>query len=667
MKPTDWPQGSVLPVGAKPQADGSCEFVVWAPNNKSVKLRLLAEGTQRAWAGDERASLAGDLSKDSAGKVRSDPGSRTIEMERNEFGYFRADVVNVSAGARYVYQLGTGEKSEGGPERPDPASRFQPDGVHGSSQVINLSDFAWTDGNWRAALLAQSIFYELHIGTFTRAGTLDAATEELPKLADLGITTIELMPLGQFPGTRNWGYDGVYPYAVQNSYGGPRALQRFVNAAHRQGLAVALDVVYNHLGPEGNYLGEFGPYFTNKYSTPWGQAINFDGSQSEPVRRFFIDNAIHWIEDYHIDLLRLDAIHGIFDFGAVHFLAELQMRVSDAAKRLGRDLTLVAESDLNDVRVLLSGERGGYGLQAQWSDDFHHSLHALLTKETQGYYEDFGRVADLGTVLRDGWLYQGQYSAFRKRRHGNSPRGIVRSSFVVCAQNHDQVGNRPLGERLSQLASFEAQKLAVGVLLLSPFVPLLFMGEEYGETAPFLYFTEHGDPDLVEAVRKGRRAEFEEFAWREEVPDPQDAGTFEKTKLRGAQLEHQQTLRRLSQKLMTFRRQNELGANADWQITEDETWKILRLTRTRNGVTTAILFNFSDQLVEEQACEMALGAEGSAGSVAEVPWTVEICSSDRAWLGSGVTTFGDARGRGEVNLAPMSFIVLQQAKGGEAP
>jgi maltooligosyltrehalose trehalohydrolase len=664
VKPVGWPQGSVLTVGAKPRAHGRCEFVVWAPNHKSVKLRLVAEHIQRPWAGDLRDNSAGDLPKDSAVEVRSDQGGRTIEMERNEFGYFRAEVVNVPAAARYMYQLGTGEKSEGGTERPDPASRFQPDGVHGASQVIDLSDFAWADGNWKAPLLEQSIFYELHIGTFTQAGTLDTAKEELPKLADLGITTIELMPLAQFPGTRNWGYDGVYPYAVQNSYGGPRALQRFVNAAHGLGLAVALDVVYNHLGPEGNYLGQFGPYFTNKYTTPWGQAINFDGAHSEPVRRFFIENAIHWIENYHIDVLRLDAIHGIFDFGAVHYLAELQMRVSDTAKRLGRDLTLVAESDLNDVRVLLSDERGGYGLRAQWSDDFHHSLHALLTKETRGYYGDFGRVADLGIVLRDGWLYQGQYSAFRKRRHGNSPRGTVRSSFVVCAQNHDQVGNRALGERLSRLVSFEAQKLAAGVLLLSPFVPLLFMGEEHGEMAPFLYFAEHADPDLVEAVRKGRRAEFEEFGWQEEVPDPQDTRTFEKAKLRGAETEHQKTLRRLYQKLMTFRRQNELGANADWQITEDEKRKILRLTRTRNGVTTAILLNFGDELAEERACGMARGA---GGSVAEAPWTVEICSSDRAWLGTGVTTVGDAKRPGEVKLAPMSFIVLQQGNVGETP
>jgi maltooligosyltrehalose trehalohydrolase len=653
----------VLPVGAKPRAHDRCEFVVWAPNHKSVKLRLLAEGIQRPWEGDQRGDSAGDLSKDPAGKVRSDAGDRTIEMERNKFGYFRAEVVNVPAGARYVYQLGAGEKNEGGAERPDPASRFQPDGVHGPSQVIDLSDFAWTDGKWKAPSLAQSIFYEVHIGALTQAGTLDAAIEELPKLADLGITTIELMPLGQFPGTRNWGYDGVYPYAVQNSYGGPRALQRFVNAAHGHGLAVALDVVYNHLGPEGNYLGQFGPYFTNKYTTPWGRAINFDGAQSEPVRRFFIDNAIHWIEDYHIDVLRLDAIHGIFDFGAVHYLAELQMRVSDAAKRLGRDLTLVAESDLNDVRLLLGVERGGYGLRAQWSDDFHHSLHALLTKETRGYYGDFGRVTDLGIVLRDGWLYQGQYSASRKRRHGNSPRGIARSSFVVCVQNHDQVGNRALGERLSQLVSFEAQKLAAGLLLLSPFVPLLFMGEEYGETAPFLYFTDHADPDLVEAVRKGRRAEFEEFGWQEEVPDPQDAGTFEKAKLRGPETEQQKTLRRLYQKLMTFRRQNELGANADWQITEDEKRKILRLTRTRNGVTTAIFLNFGNELAEERAWGRTRDAGGPG---AEVPWTVEICSSDRAWLGSSITT-SYAKRSGEVTLAPMSFIVLQQTNVGETP
>jgi maltooligosyltrehalose trehalohydrolase len=646
VKSVAWPQGTTQAVGAKPHTCGTCEFVVWAPNHNSVKLCLFADGAQRP----STSRLPTETAQNGAAWE-----GRTVEMHRNEFGYFRSEVANVSADARYIYQLGP---DKNGALLPDPASRFQPDGVHGASQVVNLSDFTWTDGNWKAPSLEQSVFYELHVGTFKQEGTLDAAAEELPKLAELGVTTIELMPVAQFPGTRNWGYDGVYPYAVQNSYGGPQALQRFVNAAHRRGLAVALDVVYNHLGPEGNYLGWFGPYFTQKYTTPWGQAINFDGAHSEPVRRFFIDNAIQWIEDYHIDVLRLDAIHGIFDFSAVHFLAELQTHISRAAKRLGRPVTLVAESDLNDARVLLRGERGGYGIRAQWSDDFHHSLHTLLTKEKQGYYDDFGQVADLGDVLRDGWLYQGQYSAFRKRQHGNSPHGIARSSFVVCAQNHDQVGNRALGERLSQLVSFEAQKLAAGVVLLSPFVPLLFMGEEYGETSPFLYFTDHGVRELVEAVRKGRRAEFEEFGWVQEVPDPQDPETFEKSRLRGSNTEQQWILRKLYQQLMAFRREHELGKDVDWQIMADEARKILQLSRERDGERLTIVFNFSEESVEARPAGITKGNDDSAG---EETWSVEICSCDPAWLGPGRFD-EETKRRSQMKLAPLSFMVLQKGK-----
>src|SRR6202049_2634665 len=302
------------------------------------------------------------------------------------------------------------------------------------------------------------------------------------------------MPVAQFPGGRSWGDDGVQPFAPQNTYGGPRGLQKFVDAAHRHGLAVALDVVYNHLGPEGNYFNEYGPYFTDKYQTPWGRAINFDAPDSDPVRRFFIENALHWLEKYHIDALRLDAVHGIFDFGASHFLADLQQAANSLEAHLHRKLHLIAESDLNDSRILHSPAEGGYDLQSQWSDDFHHSLHSVLTGERAGYYSDVGDLQQLAATMRNGWFYAGQYSSFRRRRHGNSPSGLTRSKFVVCNQNHDQGGNRARGERLSQLVDYEALKLAAGATLLAPFVPLLFMGEEYGETAPFRYFTSHGDP-----------------------------------------------------------------------------------------------------------------------------------------------------------------------------
>jgi maltooligosyltrehalose trehalohydrolase len=633
-----------MPVGAAQRADGSCEFAVWAPRQKSVKLHLF--GSPRETETDSPAN-SGDRSNE-----------RYIEMEQNNFGYFRATVENIAPDCRYMYQLNQPENGRlNGMERPDPASRFQPEGVHRASEMVDLGNFSWTDHGWKAPALEQSIFYEVHIGTYTPTGTLDALAEQLPKLADLGVTTIELMPVAQFPGARNWGYDGVYPYAVQNTYGGPRALQRFVNAAHAHGLAMALDVVYNHLGPEGNYLSEFGPYFTEKYKTPWGQAINFDGAQSDPVRKFFIDSAINWFENYHIDVLRLDAIHGIFDSSAVHFLAELQERVDDAGTRLGRELILVAESDLNDAKVLFPRERGGYGMKAQWSDDFHHSLHTLLTKENKGYYADFRDAKDLAVVLRDGWLYQGQYSTFRRRRHGNSARGIPRSRFVVCSQNHDQVGNRARGDRLSQLVNFEAQKLAAGVTLLSPFVPLLFMGEEYGETSPFLYFCEHGDEDLIEAVRRGRHAEFVEFGWQNEVPDPQDPATFRNSKLRS--LDHKEphhTLRRLYQMLVRFRQDNEFGASADWLVIEDDKRKIVKLIRTRNGKTIAIIFNFGGEVLDGMPKEVSeLGLQSVPG-----PWAVALCSSDPKWLGPGAPSRDEACGQDSIRLSPQSFLVLQR-------
>jgi maltooligosyltrehalose trehalohydrolase len=633
-----------MPVGVEQRADGSYEFAVWAPRHESVKLHLFGS----AW----RAAV------DAPANSADYSNERYIKMERNNFGYFRATVENIFPDCRYMYQLNGPENGRlNGTERPDPASRSQPEGVHRASQVVDLRSFSWTDRDWKAPALEKSVFYEVHIGTYTPAGTLDALAEQLAKVADLGVTTVALMPVAQFPGARNWGYDGVYPYAVQNTYGGPRALQRFVNAAHAHGLAVALDVVYNHLGPEGNYLSEFGPYFTEKYKTPWGPAINFDGAQSEPVRRFFIDNAIDWFENYHIDALRLDAIHAIFDFSAVHFLAELQERVHEAGKSLGRELILVAESDLNDAKVLLPRERGGYGMKAQWSDDFHHSLHTLLTKENRGYYADFGDVKDLAVVLRDGWLYRGQYSTFRRRRHGNSARGIARSGFVVCSQNHDQVGNRARGERLSQLVNFEAQKLAAGVTLLSPFVPLLFMGEEYGETSPFLYFSEHEDESLIEAVRRGRQAEFVEFGWQNEVPDPQDAATFKNSKLRGLDYkEPHHTLRRFYQMLLRFRQDNQFGASADWLVIADDKRKMVKLIRTRNSKTIAIIFNFAGEALDGMPKEvLELDSQSVPG-----PWAVAFCSSDAKWLGPGATSGDDAGGQDSITLSPQSFLVLQR-------
>ena len=452
---------------------------------------------------------------------------RLIPLVPQGRGYFETVVPQVRPGDRYLYRL------DDRIERPDPASQYQPEGVHAASAVVDQAAFQWTDRGWRGLPLEDLIIYELHTGTLTQAGTFEAVIPLLDYLKnDVGITAIELMPVAQFPGGRNWGYDGVYPFAPQASYGGPQGLKTLVNTCHARGLAVVLDVVYNHLGPEGNYLGEFGPYFTDHYRTPWGSAINYDGPDSDGVRHYVVSNALYWVTEYHIDGLRLDAIHGIYDFSARHILDEIGAAVHEQAAKLGRRILEIAESSLNDVRIIAPRDQGGYGLDAQWNDDFHHALRTSLVSERAGYYEDFHGLPDLATALQDGFVYSGQYSPFRRRRHGNSSRGRCPAQFVVFAQNHDQIGNRALGDRLSTLAPFEALKVAAASVLLSPSVPLLFMGEEYGETAPFQYFIEHGDPHLIEAVRRGRQEEFASFGWREELPDPQDPTTFERSRVR---------------------------------------------------------------------------------------------------------------------------------------
>lgn len=455
--------------------------------------------------------------------IRNGP---TRSLQITSQGYWEGETDQTPPGTLYKFRINDSE------EFPDPASRSQPEGVHSWSRIISHDCFTWEDKNWKGLDLSQMIIYELHVGTFTSEGTFEAVINKMDHLIDLGVNTIEIMPVSQFPGDRNWGYDGVYPFAAQHSYGGPEGLKKLINACHNNNIAVILDAVYNHMGPEGNYLSQFGPYFTDKYHTPWGSALNFDDKYSDEVRNFFLENVIMWFEEFHFDGLRLDAIHEIIDKSSVHFLKEMRLSVDDLESQTGRKYILIAESDLNDTKIVDPYEKGGFGLEGQWVDDFHHSLHTLLTGENEGYYGDYGKIEHLAKAFRQGFVYDGKYSEFRKRKVGNSPEHLAATKFVVCIQNHDQVGNRMLGERLSSLVDFEKLKLAAGVLLVSPFIPMLFMGEEFAEDHPFQYFVSHNDKDLVKAVQEGRKKEFEYFNHREgEFPDPQSKGTFEASRL----------------------------------------------------------------------------------------------------------------------------------------
>jgi maltooligosyltrehalose trehalohydrolase len=426
---------------------------------------------------------------------------------------------------------------DGGPPLPDPRSAWQPQGVHGPSFVVDESELkAITSSQFRPAPLRNAVIYELHIGTFTPEGTYAGAAVKLPYLASLGITHLELMPLASFPGAHGWGYDGVYLYAPQPSYGTPLELARFIAECHAQGLAVLLDVVYNHLGPDGNYLGQFAPYFTERVKTTWGDAVNYDGPDSDGVRQFVTDNARRWLDVYGFDGLRLDAVHAIYGFEAVHVLEELAGSLQAWAAAAGRSIVLIAESDLNDPRLVQSAARGGYGLDAHWADDFHHALHRVVTDEASGYYTDFNGIEDLAIALRDGYVYQGQYSVHRRRRHGRTPLAVRPDQLIVSAQNHDQIGNRAQGERLSMLLKPVQLKAVAALTILSPYVPLLFQGEEWGASTPFLYFTDHQDKELGALVAAGRRKEFASFGWQSAVCDPQDPATFASSRLNWGEL-----------------------------------------------------------------------------------------------------------------------------------
>jgi maltooligosyltrehalose trehalohydrolase len=580
----------------------------------------------------------------------SAPTQLRVPLQRDALGYHEALVEGVGAGARYHYRV------PGGLHLPDPASRFQPEGVHGPSEVVDLG-YGWTDQQWRPPELADFITYELHVGTFTKAGTFEAGIDRLPELAALGITAIELMPVAQFPGKRNWGYDGVFPFAAQNSYGGPRSLQRLIDAAHEAGLAVVLDVVYNHLGPEGNLFARFGPYFNRRYRTLWGDAINFDAPGSDDVRNYFIENARQWLFDFHIDALRLDAVHAILDTSAYPFLTELADRIQEEAAARNRRVYLIAESDLNDPRVIRPKRLGGHGLDGQWSDDFHHSLHALLTGETLGYYADFGDLAQIERAYSDVFVFTGQHSIHRGRRHGAAPTDSDYYRFVVSAQNHDQVGNRMLGDRISALVEFEAQKLAAAVLLTSPMQPLLFMGEEYGELAPFPYFVDHSHPELIEAVRKGRREEFQSFGWQGDAPDPAAESTYLSAKL-SWHLRDRSPHRELLayyRHLIQLRKQLRLGhaPRGSLEVCSFADDRALLIQRqARDLPSLALLFSFNPEAV-------TVNAPLIAGL-----WQVRSDSAQERWAGPGTDRSDCLRSDGtiEFSLTPWSAIVLVQAE-----
>lgn len=605
-------------LGATELGHGRWRFLVWAPHARQIELKIVA------------------------------PHEHLLPMQRLERDYYEVTVEHLPSGAEYFYRI------DGKHDRPDPASRYQPHGVHRASAVID-PNFSWTDHHWRGLPQHQYVIYELHIGTFTTEGTFDAAIAQLDDLRELGITAIELLPVAQFPGSRNWGYDGVQPFAVQNSYGGPAGLKRFVNAAHERGLAVILDVVYNHLGPEGNYLQEFAPYFTGRYHTPWGQALNFDDRHSDEVRRFFIENALYWIDDCHIDALRLDAVHAIFDISPRPFLQELADAVRLEGDRLNRRVYTIAESGANDPKLLTSKDLGGDGLDAQWSDDLHHALRTELVDDRSGYYADYAGFPDLIKAFRDGFVLDGGRSPFLGRRQGAPGRHIDPLRLVVCSQNHDQVGNRLFGERLTQLATFEQLKLAAATVILSPYQPMLFMGEEYGETAPFQFFISHLDPQLIEAVRRGRQQEFASFQWNVEPPDPQAEETFLSCKLNHHLKEsgRHRVLRDFYKRLLQLRatetplafpsrERMEVAALGEQHTMLVRSWSASR--------TVLMLFHYG-------TVESTVTLPQISGS-----WSLQLNSAANCWEGPGldVPQQWSSTSDATLTLAPTSFCVYIQ-------
>jgi maltooligosyltrehalose trehalohydrolase len=600
--------------GAVPLADGSTRFSVWAPNASKVEVAVGCDGAVP-----------------------------TFPLSRGPDGVHGGTVPDAPAGSDYAYRL------DGGPDRPDPVSRWRPFGVHGPTRVVDPAAFRWTDAGWRGLESADLLIYELHVGTFSRAGTLDGVIERLPALRGLGVTAIEIMPVSEFPGNRNWGYDGVSPYAVQSTYGGPDGLKRLVDMAHRFDLAVLLDVVYNHLGPEGNYLREFGPYFSDRHRTAWGVGLNLDGPESDEVRRYVVDNAVYWVTEYHLDGLRLDAVDRIVDLSPMHIAEELGAAVHAAGESLGRRTLVIAEIDANDPRWVQPREVGGYGLDAHWSDDFHHAVHVALTGERAGYYADFIEPGAVAKVLAGRYVNDGRYSPFRRRRHGRPAADVPADRFVVAIQNHDQTGNRARGERLSTLVSPEALRLAAALLLFSPYVPLLFMGEEHGETNPFLYFVSHGDPGLIEAVRKGRQEEFASFGWAGTVPDPQAEETFEASRPDWTRATSGDGARMLAlyRELLRLRRTEPAlrPAAGAVRVRHDEAAGWVAVSYAKEETVLEAVFNLSS---EPNAVPLADSES----------WRLALSTDATQYGGRGEATLGD----GELRLPGHTAVLLRKAE-----
>jgi maltooligosyltrehalose trehalohydrolase len=595
--------------------EGKADIIVWAPLAEKVEVVLMAgENTSHG----------------------------SIPLIKKQYGYWRAITDQIKPGSAYKISV------DGKQAFPDPASLSQPSGVHDESVAIDLNNFKWTDSNWRNPALHQYIIYELHTGTFTPQHNFEGIKNKLSYLAELGITAIEIMPVGQFAGSRNWGYDGVYPFAVQDSYGGAAALQDLVNACHEKGIAVILDVIYNHIGPEGNYLSQFGPYFTDKYNTPWGKALNFDDAWCDGVREYFIDNALMWFRDFHIDALRMDAVHAIKDLSPVHLIKAIRQKTNELSAITSRSYYLITEMDLNDPLYIDPIEKGGYGADGQWVDEFHHALRVSSGQNREGYYTDFNGIGHLAKSYRDAYVYDGQFSEHRKKFFGAKTNNLG-DQFVVFSQNHDHTGNRMMGERTSTLVSFEMCKLMAAAVMVSPYLPMLFMGEEWAEPNPFLFFISHTDKELAAIVNKGRKEEFSTFNWAGEPPDPRLEDTFNQSMLQWELLNKQPHRQMLDyyKKLIQLRKSKNALNSADRKkiiVEEDEEMKTISLFRWDGDQKIICLMNFSNK-------ELSL-------EIKEGSWMKILDSASPEYNGP-VDSMDNIHGPGSITLQPESILIYQ--------